>query len=98
MPTISIEDPNSDPESVPALVMDVKKAAKVCGVSTKTIYRAVADGRLKAARLGQGDALRIRVEWIDEWIDDAVVTASPSSNAEMPGLERTEHSVGRLAA
>ncbi|MBI4896806.1 MAG: helix-turn-helix domain-containing protein [Actinobacteria bacterium] len=52
-----------------AITLTVAQAATYVGVSTKTIYRAVEDGRLKAAALGRSGGIRIRPEWIDEWID-----------------------------
>lgn len=57
-----------------SVTLSVRQAASYVGVSTKTIYRAVEDGRLKASCLGRGAALRIRREWIDEWLDLAVIS------------------------
>ncbi len=51
------------------LTLNVAQAAAYVGVSTKTIYRAIEDGRLKAAALGRSSAIRIRPEWIDDWIE-----------------------------
>jgi hypothetical protein len=38
-----------------------------CGI--KLIYREVRAGRLKAIRIGGGRELRLRLEWIDTWLD-----------------------------
>jgi excisionase family DNA binding protein len=38
-------------------------------VGTKTIYREVKAGRLRAARVGGRRELRFRAEWIDEWLE-----------------------------
>jgi len=45
-------------------VAEAKRAQ--CGI--KTLYREVQAGRLRAARVGSGRALRFRAEWIDEWL------------------------------
>lgn len=65
-----------------AITLSVAQAAAYVGVSTKTIYRAVEDGRLKAAALGRSGGIRIRPEWIDEWIDGD--THSPKEQPARP--------------
>ena len=47
--------------------MTVNEVARFCGVSTKTVRRAIERGDLDAARLGDHGALRVRPEAIDEW-------------------------------
>jgi excisionase family DNA binding protein len=47
--------------------MTVDEVARFCGVSAKTVRRAIERGDLEAARLGGHGALRIRPEAIDEW-------------------------------
>ena len=47
--------------------MTVDEVALFCGVSTKTVRRAIERGDLDAARLGDHGALRVRPEAIDEW-------------------------------
>jgi excisionase family DNA binding protein len=47
--------------------MTVDEVAVFCGVSSKTVRRAIERGDLEAARLGGHGALRIRPEAIDEW-------------------------------
>lgn len=59
-------------------MLAVPEAANYAGVSRKSIYRAIADGRLKAARLCRGNRLQIRRSWIDDWIDASVVTPEAS--------------------
>jgi excisionase family DNA binding protein len=47
--------------------MTVDEVALFCGVSAKTVRRAIERGDLEAARLGDHGALRVRPEAIDEW-------------------------------
>ena len=46
-------------------------------VAPKTLYRAVRDGRLKAARIGAGRNLLFCETWIDQWLQ---ATAERGSN------------------
>jgi excisionase family DNA binding protein len=52
---------------MPDRPMTVDEVAVFCGVSSKTVRRAIERGDLEAARLGGHGALRIRPEAIDEW-------------------------------
>ena len=47
--------------------MTVDEVALFCGVSAKTVRRAIERGDLDAARLGDHGAMRVRPEAIDEW-------------------------------
>jgi excisionase family DNA binding protein len=47
--------------------MTVDEVALFCGVSAKTVRRAIERGDLEAARLGDHGALRVRPDAIDEW-------------------------------
>jgi excisionase family DNA binding protein len=47
--------------------MTVDDVALFCGVSAKTVRRAIERGDLEAARLGDHGALRVRPDAIDEW-------------------------------
>ena len=47
--------------------MTVDEVALFCGVSAKTVRRAIERGDLEAARLGDHGALRVRPEAIDDW-------------------------------
>jgi excisionase family DNA binding protein len=71
--------------------MTVDEVALFCGVSAKTVRRAIERGDLEAARLGGHGALRIQPEAIDEWfarrstrrkarrVDVALVVPTPAS-------------------
>jgi excisionase family DNA binding protein len=47
--------------------MTVDEVALFCGISAKTVRRAIERGDLDAARLGDHGALRVRPDAIDEW-------------------------------
>jgi excisionase family DNA binding protein len=49
--------------------LTVSEAADRARCGVKTIYREVQAGRLRAARIGGRRELRLRPEWIDEWLD-----------------------------
>jgi excisionase family DNA binding protein len=51
--------------------LTVRQAAQRAQCGIKTIYREVAAGRLRAAKVGGRRELRIRVEWVDEWLHKA---------------------------
>lgn len=67
-----------------------------CQVSTKTVLRAIHRGRLRASRLGEQGAYRIREADAERWIEDCVLevaaasvaVASPSRLAEAPANGR----------
>jgi excisionase family DNA binding protein len=46
-----------------------KQAAAYAQVGTKLIYRAVARGDLRAARIDARRTLRFKTEWIDQWLE-----------------------------
>lgn len=75
-------------------------AAERCQLSTKAILRAIRAGRLRASRLGERGALRIRESDVDAWIEESVVV--PEAKAEIrpaalhPALPYESPTVGRL--
>lgn len=60
--------------------LTVAQAARYAGVSTKTIYRAIEDGRLTAASLGRSTALRTTPAWVIEWIEQSRYTPKPQAH------------------
>jgi excisionase family DNA binding protein len=59
--------------------MKVDEARRYAGgVSRKLIYRAVANGTLRAARVGAGRSLLFHDHWIDEWL---VECATPTDHS-----------------
>jgi excisionase family DNA binding protein len=65
--------------------MKVDEARRYAGgVSRKLIYRAVANGRLRAARVGTGRSLLFHDHWIDAWlVECATPTASAAESKEL---------------
>jgi excisionase family DNA binding protein len=61
-----------------ALVLTVKEAAARLGVGTALVYDLVADGRLRACRVGNGRGrIRIPVEAVGEYLEKATITPHP---------------------
>jgi excisionase family DNA binding protein len=54
--------------SAPRL-LTIEQVADLCQVSTKTVYRAIRSGALKACRLGRGGAYRVKPEEMESWIE-----------------------------
>ena len=75
--------------------------AERCQISAKTVLRAIHAGRLRASRLGESGAYRMRDADIDAWIEETVVApqrrapirppaARPLGTLEQPTLGRLE--------
>ena len=60
-PSVSMSDVRS-----PWLTVEEAAGRARCG--PKLIYREVRAGRLRAARIGGRRELRLKPEWIDEWL------------------------------
>jgi excisionase family DNA binding protein len=61
-------------EASPSPWLTVPEAAQRARVGVKLVYREVAAGRLRAARVGGRRDLRFRPDWVDAWLD---ATAAP---------------------
>jgi excisionase family DNA binding protein len=71
--------PTSSREPPPALSspwLTVKEAAERARCGVKTVYREVAAGRLKAARIGGRRELRFLADWIDQWLSASTSVTS----------------------
>jgi excisionase family DNA binding protein len=56
----------------------IDQAARYAQCGRRALYRAVAAGRLQAARVNGRRELRFRREWIDRWMQAAVVNREVS--------------------
>jgi excisionase family DNA binding protein len=52
--------------------LTVKQSAEYAGVSTDTIYTACERGELRHARISGRRSIRLKAEWIDEWLEQFV--------------------------
>jgi excisionase family DNA binding protein len=69
----------SSPEPPPTFSspwLTVKEAAERARCGVKTVYREVAAGRLKAARIGGRRELRFLADWIDQWLSASTSVSS----------------------
>jgi hypothetical protein len=52
------------------VLADSSRGSEASAVRQKMIYSEVQAGRLRTARVGGGRNLRLRAEWIDEWLQN----------------------------
>ena len=57
--------------------LTVKEAARRARCGVKTIYREARAERLRAARIGGRRELRLKPEWVDEWLMQATGPQPP---------------------
>ena len=78
------------------------EVAELCRLSTKTVLRAIHAGRLRASRLGERAAFRVRLADVEAWIEAFVVPPpapalkSPSHAAPLRTPTVTDIETGRL--
>lgn len=53
----------------PKIWLNVAEGAEYSGVCRATIYTAVERGELRHVRVGGRRAIRLRTEWIDDWLE-----------------------------
>jgi excisionase family DNA binding protein len=58
--------------------LTVGDAAEHAGVSKDTIYTACERGELRHVRIGGRRSIRLRVEWIDAWLEQYSRAAVPA--------------------
>jgi excisionase family DNA binding protein len=70
-----------------------------CQVSSKTVLRAIHGGRLRASRLGELGAYRMREADVEDWIERCVleISAARRTPTVIVGGPVAAGSVGRLA-
>src|SRR3954452_1083566 len=78
----------------PTQLLTIDQVASLCQVSTKTVYRAIRRGALRASRLGAGGAYRVRPEAVESRIDAcAAPPASPPAEPLVPMPQRAPEAV-----
>jgi len=55
-----------------------------CQISTKTVLRAIHRGRLRASRLGEQGAYRMREADVEEWIERSMLAVRPALQPVVP--------------
>jgi excisionase family DNA binding protein len=68
--------------SGPPELLSPEQVARICGLSRRAVYRAIARGDLAAARLC--NRLRVRPEDLDRWITESVERRSVSQPEVLP--------------
>ncbi len=68
--------------------------AERCQISPKTVLRAIHRGRLRASRLGESGAYRIRNIDVEAWLEESVVTP-PRQVAIRPPVGRVAMALDR---
>jgi excisionase family DNA binding protein len=78
------------------------EVAEQCRLSTKTVLRAIHSGRLRASRLGERAAFRVRPADVEAWIEACVVPPpaiapeSPTPAAALQAATLADIEAGRL--
>lgn len=78
-------------------LLTVEEAAGRAQVHPETVKRAIRSGRLRASRLGERGAYRIREKWFDEWVDGQSVAVDTSADHRHVGVAQGSPRRGRLA-
>src|SRR3954463_6446149 len=59
-------------------LLTIEQVAACCQVSSKTVYRAIRRGALRASRLGMTGAYRIKPEEMEMWIETSTEAPAPA--------------------
>ena len=65
--------------------LTAEQSAGYLGCGVKLVYREVAAGRLRAARIGGKRAIRIKAAWLDEYLE---ASAEPVEITPRPAIRR----------
>jgi excisionase family DNA binding protein len=60
-----------DPDVGRLTLLSPEQVARICGLSRRAVYRAIAGGDLRAARLW--NRLRVRPEDLDRWVGENIM-------------------------
>jgi excisionase family DNA binding protein len=80
--TVAADAPQTESTRSPWLT--ASEAATRARCSVKMIYATVKSGKLRAARLGVRNELRIHESWVDAWITAATLINPDAPGAEIP--------------
>jgi excisionase family DNA binding protein len=64
------------------LWLNVADAAEHAGVCRDTIYTAVERGELRHVRIGGRRSIRIKAQWLDEWLERHTRAASALTSTD----------------
>jgi excisionase family DNA binding protein len=67
--------------------LTVSQAAARAKVGERLIYNACRDKKLRHVRLGGRRDIRLRAEWIDEWLSAQVIESEPVTSGQVVPLE-----------
>src|SRR3954452_4022205 len=76
-------------------LLTIEQVAASCQGSSKTVYRAIRRGALRASRLGMTGAYRVKPEEMEAWIEESaetpavVASLSPVGDAPRPKRQRS---------
>jgi excisionase family DNA binding protein len=76
------------PNSIPPLCVGIRQAARLLGVSERTVWNLVGNGQLPYIQpAGKGGKILFRVATLDQWVIDRETTAPRqiSSRSSTPG-------------
>ena len=59
----------SSNQAQPTPWLGVQQSAEYLRIGVKGVYRAIRAGQLRAARLGGRQEIRVRKEWLDEYVE-----------------------------
>lgn len=77
----------------PKTWLTVTEGADHSGVCKDTIYTAVERGELRHVRIGGRRSIRLRAEWIDEWLERHVQDTRAERPQNKATVRRAESSV-----
>lgn len=80
-------------------LMTVADVARKSKMHPKTVQKAIRAGRLRASRLGESGAYRIRPEWYEQWVEASASSTAPTATGSAARSTRSARprERGRLA-
>jgi len=66
--------------------LNVAEGAEYAGVCRDTIYTAVERGELRHVRIGGRRSIRLRSQWVDEWLERGMRSSTRDGSRSNVGL------------